>query len=309
MSDRTPRATDTNGLLLGDFTPGTRVGEYIVAGRLATRGTGHVYEATHVVLPRRVIIKVMPAAQEWVMEIALELLREACVIDALDHPGIPRVYECGTLADRRPWIATELVEGPSLATIIEGRSLGALDAAAIVRDVAMVLDYAHGRGLVHSNVMPASIIVPDVTRRFPICLVDWSGARMHDSTTPLPMVPALSTRPYAAPELRIGDVVDSSADIYSLGIVARELLRLACPGSAPPVFTALVRRMLASTPADRPTAEEVVDHAGWLTQEIEPEVAIPHLIDDESTEPMRPGVPRVITSEVSSSVSGEIARK
>jgi serine/threonine-protein kinase len=308
MSDRTPRATDTDGLSLGDFGCGSRIGEYIIESRLATRGTGHVYAAVHVVLPRRVTIKVMPAAQEWVKEIALELLREACVIDALDHPGIPRVYECGTLADRRPWIATELVDGPSLAGAIERRSLDALDAAAIVRDVATVLHYAHGRGLVHCNVMPATIVIPEPSRRYPICLVDWSGARMHDSITPLPMLPALRARPYAAPELRIGANVDARADIYSLGMIARELLRLACPGTAPPVFAALVQRMLASAPADRPSAEEVCDHAAWLAEQIEPEIAIPELIEDERTEPMPP-IPRVITSEKSSNVSGEIVRK
>src|SRR5260221_10959346 len=73
--DRTPRATDSSGLLLGDFGVGSRIGEYIVESRMATRGTGHVYEAIHAVLPRRVTIKVMPAAQQWVKAIALELLR------------------------------------------------------------------------------------------------------------------------------------------------------------------------------------------------------------------------------------------
>ena len=308
MPERTPRATDTEGLLLGDFNQGSRIGEYIVEGRLATRGNGHIYEAMHVVLPRRVTIKVMPAAQEWVREVALELLREACIVDALDHPGIPRVYECGMLADRRPWIATELVEGSSLATMLARSSITPLDAAAIVRDVATILEYAHGRGLVHCNVTPASIVIPEVQRRFPIALVDWSGSRAHDSITPAPLVPSLRDRPYAAPELRVGEVATGRADIYSLGMVARELLQRACPGTAPPVFAALVQRMLASDAMKRPSAEEVCDHASWLADQIEPEYAIPEVIDDERTAPMLP-IPRVITSEKSSNVSGEIIRK
>jgi serine/threonine protein kinase len=128
------------------------------------------------------------------------------------------------LGDRRPWIATELVEGASLATTLARSSITALDAAAIVRDVATILEYAHGRGLVHCNVTPASIVMPDVHRRFPIALVDWSGARAHDSISPAPLVPSLRGRPYAAPELRVGEVVTGRADIYSLGMVARELL-------------------------------------------------------------------------------------
>ena len=62
---------------------------------------------------------------------------------------------------------------------------------------------------------------------------------------------------------------------------------------------------MLSEPAQRPTATVVRDHATWLTEAIEPEVAIPVAIDDESTHPM-PSAPRVITSERSSNVSGEI---
>jgi len=68
-----------------------------------------------------------------------------------------------------------------------------------------------------------------------------------------------------------------------------------------------VHRMLAADAAKRPSAKEVHDHAGWLADQIDPDHAIPETIDDERTEPMPP-VPRAITSEKSSNVSGEIDR-
>jgi serine/threonine protein kinase len=301
VADRSVRATDTEGLLLGTLRAGDRVGEYIVEAQVAGRGTGLAYEAIHVVLPRRVTIKVRPAHQ-WAKSIAHDLLREACIIDALDHPGIPRLYECGMLPDHRPWTATELVDGTSLQMAIE-RDVTASHvarAAAILRDVAEILDYAHGRGLVHNHVSTESIIVPSTPRRFPVCLVDWSGARAHDSATPLPLLPGLQARPFASPELRHGDAVDGLSDIYSLGIVARELLRRGSV-DAPPVLAALVHRMLAADPTRRPSAFEVRDHAAWLAEQIEVEVDLDEVVDSLSG--------RAITSEASPNVSGEIRRR
>lgn len=305
MADRSVRATDTEGLLLGTLRPGDRVGEYIVEAQVAGRGTGLAYEAIHVVLPRRVTIKVRPAHQ-WAKSIAHDLLREACIIDALDHPGIPRLYECGMLPDHRPWTATELVDGTSVQMAIE-RNLSAAQtsidmpvAAAIIRDVAEILDYAHSRGLVHNHVTTESIILPSTPRRFPVCLVDWSGARAHDSATPLPLLPGLNARPFASPELRHGDAIDGRSDVYSLGIIARELLRRA-QIDPPPVFAALVHRMLAADPTRRPSADEVRDHAAWLAEQIDVDVALDEVVDSLSG--------RVITSEASPNVSGEIRRR
>jgi len=307
MANRYPRATDGDGLLLGDLEAGARIGEYVVEGRLATRGTGHVYEAVHVVLPRRVTIKVMPAAQEWVRAIALDLLREACIIDALDHPGIPRLYECGTLSDRRPWIATELVEGTSVAAVSATRAMSANEIACLVRDVAEVLDHAHRRGLVHRNMTPSTIVLPAGPRRFPICVVDWSGARTLDSSSPLPMLTAARARPYVAPEQLAGEVIDGRADVYSLGVIARELLRDVAPDAAPPVLTALLERMRSRDRDQRPTSDMVFDAAAWVVTQLEPEHAIPDAIDDDATLPIAaPPIPHAITSEKTPNVFGEI---
>jgi eukaryotic-like serine/threonine-protein kinase len=292
MVERGPRATDTDGLLLGDFAPGSRIGEYLVEHVLATRGTGHIYQAIHRVLPRRVTIKVMPATQAATRALALELLREACIVEALDHPGIPRVYECGVLADRRPWIATELVAGTTLANRRDQGKLSIFEVAAIVRDLAEILAHAHARGLVHHGVVPDAIVFPDEARRFPVCLVDWSGARTRDSRTPLPMLPRAGARPYLAPEHARGDAIDERADVYALGAIARELFELAVPTTCPPILAALVARMVDDHPDARPSAGTVCEHAAWVAAEIDPtsamelevDPAVPQPIDEERTE-------------------------
>lgn len=253
-------------MLLGDFAPGARIGDYVVEAKLGSRGSGLVYAAVHVVLPRRVTIKVSPAAEPWMRELAVEVVREACIVDALDHPGIPRVYECGVLADRRPWMAMELVDGRTLASLLAHGALAVLDAIKLVRDVAEILDHVHARGLVHHHVTPDAIVIPRIARRFPLCLVDWSGARAHDATRPLPFVPTELAR-YRAPELSLG-AGDAAADVYSLGMIARELIIAANESSlVPPLFHALVHNMLHEDPAARPTVATVRQSTEWILDE------------------------------------------
>ena len=278
---RTPRATDTDGLSLGDLAAGARVGEYKIVRQLPTRGTGHRYEAVHGVLPRRVHIRVMPA-------IGIDLLREACIVEAIDHPGVPRIYECGLLPDRRSWIATELVEGQTLASR-ESLTIG--EVVNLVRDVADILEAAHARGLVHRNITPLSIVFPN-SRRFPVCLVDWSGARTRDSRTPMPML----GHAYSAPERQ----VDERADIYSLGVITQQLLRRFDKYSRPPILEALVKTMTATDLTARPSAANVREHGMWLAHEIAQ--SIPELIDEHASD----AVSRIITSESAPTTSGEI---
>jgi len=250
MSDRLPRATDPEGLLPTDHAPGARIGDYIVERRVPALGIGFHYEAIHVVLPRRVEIKVMPAGTP----LALALIREACIIESLVHPGIPRVYECGILADRQRWVANELVTGMTLATLADRGEVSVVDAADLLNHVATILAHAHARGLVHGNVGPTAIVIPDQPRATPVMLVDWG----------------------TAPDLRLGTPGDPRADIRALGVVASELLGAEAP---PLAFAELVRRMIDPDPAQRPTASYVAERARWLVRQVAVEIAIPEPID------------------------------
>jgi hypothetical protein len=264
---RVARGTDNNGLLLGDLVAGTRVGEFVIEEILGTRGTGHVYRATHLVLPRRATIHVLPAADGPVRNVALDLLREACIVDAVDHPGMPRIFECGMLSDRRPWIASELIEGVTVANLLETRRVPMNEIIAIVRDVADILAESHRRGLVHCSVAPSSIVIPAQLRRFALCLVDWVAARVHDSTAPLPMV--VGSR-YVAPEQARGTAVNDRSDVYSLGRIARDLVDAATTTEVPPMFAALLDSMVADDPQARPSSAEVRSTAVWLATQLAP---------------------------------------
>ena len=300
MANRGPRGTDNFGLLLATLEPGTWVGAYEIVARGASRGIGHVYVARDAERDRRVAITILPSAQTRPRGMLLD--REP--IEELDHPGIPRVLDTGVLPDRRPWVASELVDGRTLDTV-EAATAGEI--AALVRDVADILDHAHVRGVVHRHLTPHLIVVRKGIGS--PCVIDWGGA-----TAAMP----LAALPYVAPEQRRGAATDERVDVYALGAIARELLRNRAPKSdtmvvgaasrgaddaVPPVLVALVRRMVAGDPAQRPTAHEVRDHTAWLADQLGH--AIPSEIEHETTEPLPP-MRRPITSEMVQTISGEI---
>ena len=264
------------------FAPDDRIGNYSVERELGATATGALYQVVHVVLPRRGVLKVtsLPAFGK-------QLLREACILEALRHPGAPQVYESGLLPDRRPWFCVEQIDGVTLVERIVQSPLGSLETAMLVRDIAAVLEHAHRRGLVHRGLRPDRIVLTP-SRLFPVCIPDWSDARTHDAAHAIPHVPSPGSRQYVAPELVRGDAVDDRADIYALGVIAFLALTGKHPYTspltgrvptaeavpdAPPELAAIIDQMLAVDRFDRPSAAEVRGDLDWLAAALSSDAA------------------------------------
>jgi serine/threonine-protein kinase len=266
-----------------------RIGNYRIDCVRSRDAGGVVYEARHLVLPRRAILKVRE--EKDVQVAAVQLLREACMLEALEHPGVVRVYESGLLPDRRPWFAHERVDGATVADLLVQGPLEPALAAALLRDIAEVLEHAHRRGVIHSGLRPDRIAVTGRTRGFPLCVIDWSDARTHDTSAPSP---PLTVRDYAAPELISGDHIDDRADVFALGVIGYQVLtgglpfntlsraaiasgatqhmptEVRCP-EAPPELTSLVDQMLAWDRWDRPSSAEAFADLASLAADLAPE--------------------------------------
>src|SRR6185295_7365545 len=135
---------------------GAQIAEYLLEEEVIARSTEVAYRATHRVLPRCARVAILSPAFVGVRLAEAQLMREACILETLHHSGVPRVFECGVL-ERRPWIATEYIEGVTIEQAAAERPLAIGDALAIVRDAAAVLAHAHHRGVVHRNLTPGAI--------------------------------------------------------------------------------------------------------------------------------------------------------
>ena len=236
------------------FAPGARIGDYVVEREVAYDAAAIVYFATHVVLPRQSHIKVTHPGSR---PAAIQLLREACILEALSHPGVPRVHECGVLADRRPWSSIELMPGVAFDRFVGDRPAALSDVVVALRDVADILRHAHERGIAHRR-LTASAILRTQRRRSVYAIEDWADARTLDAEA--------------------GVAVDPREDVQALGaIVFRALTgRDAEPGvsaathcsAVPTELIAVIDQMLAE-PVARPTSGEVYDRALWLCDTLE----------------------------------------
>jgi len=266
---------------------GDRIGNYRVELELASNARSAEYRAVHLVLPRRAVIKVMNGQPN--QPLIVNMLREACILDALHHPGIIRVYESG-LHEGRPWFATELVEGPTIKNLLSPGAIDRIDAIALLRDLAEVLEHAYHRGIVHCGIRPERILMTGRTRGFPICIADWSDARAHDAR-PQQTFPGEAAWHYTSPELACGDPIDDRTDVFAIGVLAYQMLtgrfpfdsgilaivndgttqhvptEIHCP-DVPPELTKLVDQMLAYDRWDRPSSAEVFTELSWLADAI-----------------------------------------
>ena len=261
-----------------------RIGEYRVVAERSRTAASLTYEAVHAFLPRRALVKVMASATQ---RIAVRALREAIYLETLDHPGVPRLYESALTADRRPWFACELVDGPTIASLFSRRRVDPGDVLERVRDIAEILAHAHDHGIVHAGLRPDRIVLARRPRGFVVCIADWSDARAHDAQ-PTPFVAAPGSWHFAAPEVIVGDMVDDRADVFSLGVIAYRLLtgnlpyergaiqmradgidhipaHTAAP-DAPRELCAIVDQMLAYDRWDRPSSSEVFKDTSWLVE-------------------------------------------
>jgi len=247
---------------------GVRIGDYWIDEEVPARSSEVAYRTTHRVLPRSARVAILSPALIGHRPAEVQLMREACILEALHHSGVPRVFECGVL-ERRPWIATEYVDGTTIERAAAERPLAIGDALAVVRDAAAILAHAHHRGVVHRNLSPRSI-VRTPTRGFPVCITDWGDAAIHDSGVARALEPG--ARFYRAPEVGADGAGEACADVFALGAVMFEAATLVLPEPVqkfpgmPVAFHGLLAGMLARRPDERPTAAVVHAEAARLAE-------------------------------------------
>lgn len=253
------------------------VGNYRLERELTRDATRVTFLANHRVMPRPAIVHMMAPDVDATAEsyAAVQILREACLMAAMQHAGVPAVYETGLHA-RRPWFAIEVVAGGSLAEMLaQAGTIQRPQALVILRELAHVLHHAHVRGVVHCGLRPDHVTLASRPHGVALCVTDWSTARAHDAAA-VPYTPTLESWHFTAPELQHAARATDRADTYSLGVIAHQLLTGApfARGSAlaldislvPYELIELVAEMVADDPNARPTCADVARRATVLLE-------------------------------------------
>ena len=201
------------------------VGEhYLIEAELGRGGMAAVYGALDLRLNRKVAIKVLPPEHAFNDAVRARFLREAQMAARLAHPNIVPIYSVDE-RDGLVYFVMALVDGEPLALrLAHGGTMSPQDVRSIVSAVADALDYAHGQGVVHRDIKPDNILIDRSTGR--PWVTDFGIARAAAEEHRLTVTGmAVGTPAYMSPEQAMGErEVDGRSDIYSLGIVAWQML-------------------------------------------------------------------------------------
>jgi serine/threonine-protein kinase len=237
-----------------ELPAGTVVGErYRIERQIGRGGMGMVYLAEHVVVGRKVALKVL--TREWSAHeiVARRFREEARAASLAGHPNIVEVFDAGELPDRRLYIAMEHLVGRTLYA--EQTLSGPLEpgrACRIIRDVARAVRAAHGVGVIHRDLKPDNVMLVERGEEIVVKVLDFgisaSADRPDDDRRLTKPGHALGTPEYMAPEQGLGHVATEQFDVYALGVMLYEMLAGAPPLVSENAIELLVRKVSEPPP-------------------------------------------------------------
>ena len=266
--------------------PGATAGPWRVEYELGRGGMGTVYAVTHVDIGKRAALKLMHKRLLGRHLDVERMLLEAKVVNQIQHPNIVDIFETGSLADGRPYIVMERLDGVSLGHRAMTGKLLPDQVIAILRQVCEGVTAAHEAGIIHRDLKVDNVFLIETedSIRPRVKILDWGIAKVIDDDVRHTIDGQLVGTPhYLAPEQARGAAVSSKTDVYSIGVMAYELfleqlpfeaetaaeimtmhLRVAPPlpselwPDIPAALEVLLLSMLAKNPAARPTIAEVI---------------------------------------------------
>jgi serine/threonine-protein kinase len=201
-------------------------------------GSGTVYEVRNLHLGRVEALKVLTNTSS--IETTRRFIHEAKVSASLDHPSIVKVYDFGQLDDIN-WYSMQLIEGPSLSTLIEnGVRLDPTGFSRLTIPLLDALAYTHRQGVIHRDIKPGNILLHK--NGYP-CLTDFGIAKSHENTDFTQTGNMVGTPAYMSPEQAEGRHVDGRTDQYSLAITMYRAITGRLPFSSVGTLETLVQRL------------------------------------------------------------------
>lgn len=254
-------------------------GRYRIKSELGRGGMGIVHLAEDENLHRDVALKELPAVFMHSEVMAERFRVEARALARLSHPGIVQVYDLIETGEGS-FMAMEFVRGGPLDEYLNGKLPLSLDEfRRLAPPIARALQHAHEAGVIHRDLKPANILISEEGEPK---ITDFGLAKMHEGPKLTQAFTIMGSPAYMSPEQASGEIADARSDIYSLGCTFFEMItgRLPFETSGPQLLlshlndepprvselrpelpaglAAIVDRMLAKPPEDRPSLDEVV---------------------------------------------------
>lgn len=223
--------------------------EYVIEGEVGRGGMGVVFSARDLRLNRRVAIKVLPPDLAFREDIRTRFMREAQTAARLQHPHIVPIHAVGEVANM-VYFVMGFVDGESLGQRLRRRGkLPVEEARRVMKETADALTMAHSQSVIHRDIKPDNILLEGTRRR--VMVTDFGIAKaVSEAGTGLTGTGvAIGTPAYMSPEQAAGEgQIDSRSDIYSLGVVAYEMITGDPPFKAPTVPGILVKQITEAPP-------------------------------------------------------------
>jgi serine/threonine protein kinase len=199
-------------------------GKYSLLRVLGSGAAGTVYEAEHLIVGKRVAVKILDPQLASDRTLSARFVAEARAAARIAHANVVDIYDLGVARDGSSYMVMELLHGETLSDIVARR--GAIPpeyACELVLQVLAGVAAAHAKGIVHRDLKPANVIVthprPDrpLVKVLDFGIAKGVGLSMHNEGL-------LGTPMYMAPEQALGREVDHRADVYAAGVILYELL-------------------------------------------------------------------------------------
>lgn len=244
--------------------PGQTIGRYQIIEPLGVGGMATVYKAFQPSLEREVALKVLRPGFSEDPEFFQRFQREARSIARLRHPNIVQVFDFEPL-EGRYILAMEFLEGGTLKERVtqlaaKSQRIPHPEVARIVGEVASALSYGHELGIIHRDVKPSNVMLAARDRAV---VTDFGIAKIMGGEGQTQTGVGIGTPEYMAPEQGTGTNVDHRADIYSLGVMAYEMLTGQVPFAADTPIAIVLAHMRDPLPLPStidPTVPAATEH-------------------------------------------------
>ena len=243
---------DGHPLASGDALFGRTLGGYRFEGLVGVGGTSCVFRGVHEATGAPCAIKLLYGEMATDRSVAERFRREAEAVRSIDHPNVVQIFNTGRTPAGLTYLVMELIEGPTLKTIIDEEApLAPRRAGRLAQQIVAGLAEAHNQGFVHRDLKPGNIMVKyDKRGAEQVKILDFgivaSVQESHRDQRLTRTGYIVGTPTYMAPEQVDPKTISPQADVYALGVIMYELL------AGEPPFSGSLEQILVAKMTQRP---------------------------------------------------------